>query len=90
MEVQIFFESPPSVLASGSWFIRRMQAACLGVLVILDPIGGWKALSSLCDSSAFCSWGTRVLLEVTGWLVAEPDLDAQSLQLAATAGGFPT
>lgn len=23
MEVQIFFESPPSVLASGSWFIRQ-------------------------------------------------------------------
>lgn len=76
-----------------SWLLApglsvRIQAACLGVLVILDPVEGWKALSSLCDNSAFCSWGTRVLLEVTGWLVAEPDLDAQSLQLRPLREGF--
>ena len=67
-----------------------MQAACLGVLVILDPVGQWKALPSLCDNSAFCIWGTKVLPEVTGWLGAEADPDGQSLQPVATAGGFPT
>ena len=44
----------------------------------------------MCDNSAFCIWGTKVLPEVTGWLGAEADPDGQSLQPAATAGGFPT
>lgn len=86
-EVQIFLSLHllSWVLAPGSSV--RIQVACLGAVVILDPVEELQAPFSSRGRLAFLSSGSRRSSEVTGWLMAESALEAaghSSWQL-----GFP-